>query len=314
MRVFHHKLMLAFLLSGILYGAPSSYIDITPRQARIGDLISVNLILEFDENIEIKAPSLNRESQWGEFIVLESTLQTERRKSKPYKNSYLIKVTVLDTGFQALPPLQILWRDRVNGEWQSLETDSQFVYIHSSLKNLENIAEIYTPQRISILSSGEWLTLIILLILTAGLLFYGLRSRKRIPQEKIAAPPLSPEALAQKALYELAEKKLPLKGLYKDFYVELTFILKRYLEQRYYIHIIELSTTELLPVLEETVTLQEFSAMKSLLQGADLVKFAAQKSSIERCTQDFNLVEQLVLMARNHVTENSQEAGFPDVV
>jgi hypothetical protein len=301
------KLIAALCFTLTLRAAPQYQMHLEPREAYIGDPISLTLELQFSDKIELKAPPIARDSKLGNFIVLKSSLKTERSRNDDYKNIYLYEISVFDTGFQALPPLTIMWRDSSNADenWQSLKTDSQFVYIHSALAALDEITEIYAPSRISVLTPKEWSILAALFFVIGALLFYGLRSRKKAPLKKYVPPPLSPEAEAQKALRELAEKKLPLKGEYKDFYVELTFILKRYLERSYYIHILELSTTELLPLLEETVSHQAFLTMKSLLQGADLVKFAAQQSSIERCDEDFTLVERLILETAQESSDES---------
>jgi len=87
---------------------------------------------------------------------------------------------------------------------------------------------------------------------------------------------LSPVERAFVELDRLLKRRLPSKGLYKDFYVELTMVVRRYIERAHGVHAPELTTGEFLRAAEESpaFTKTSITELKAFLESADLVKFA----------------------------------------
>ncbi len=75
---------------------------------------------------------------------------------------------------------------------------------------------------------------------------------------------------------KLKEEKLWQKGELKKYYTRLTEILRQYLENRYRVYSLELTTTETLYELVKIGFRKDasYNQLKSILTGADLVKFA----------------------------------------
>ena len=93
----------------------------------------------------------------------------------------------------------------------------------------------------------------------------------------IALRLLSPKERALRELEELLAQHLPEKNLIKDFYVELTMVVRRFIERRHRVRAPEQTTEEFLkmiagdPRFSDEVTRK----LRTFLQSADLVKFAA---------------------------------------
>ena len=90
----------------------------------------------------------------------------------------------------------------------------------------------------------------------------------------------------ERALYELdrlLRKGLPGRGLYKDFYVELTMVVRRYIERRYGVRAPNLTTDEFLRTASSDAAFPQASIgeLKAFLESADLVKFAGLESTPE---------------------------------
>lgn len=104
-------------------------------------------------------------------------------------------------------------------------------------------------------------------------------------RRKEEAMNLDPREEALLALRTLEEKKLPQSGLVEPFYVELTGIVRRYIERVYNVHAPEQTTQEFLEAMRsESVFSQDLQKrFGEFLNTADLVKFARFQATLEEC-------------------------------
>lgn len=97
--------------------------------------------------------------------------------------------------------------------------------------------------------------------------------RRRMTQQMIQAA-LPAHVRALMALEALHNKKLWQDGRVKEYYSMLTDILRQYIEQRYAIGAMEMTSTEIEKALSGENTEKLLSPIRELLYSADLVKFA----------------------------------------
>lgn len=102
-------------------------------------------------------------------------------------------------------------------------------------------------------------------------LFFAFRWMTRKVKEHF----MSPIERAMVELERLLKKELVRKGLFKDFYVELTLVVRRYIQRKYDIKAPHMTTEEFLACAKPSDELREF------LESADLIKFAGVKASEE---------------------------------
>jgi len=100
---------------------------------------------------------------------------------------------------------------------------------------------------------------------------------------------MSPRERALHELSALLERNLPGKRLVKDFYFELTMIVRRYIERAHKVRAPEQTTEEFLGAVSSDARFNRevITRLKTFLEAADLVKFAAyqpDKTSIQRAT------------------------------
>ena len=93
---------------------------------------------------------------------------------------------------------------------------------------------------------------------------------------------MTPRERALRELSILMERQLPEKGLFKDFYVELTFVVRRYIERRHGIRAPEQTTEEFLAAASKHIGFSRDSLhnIKQFLSAADLVKFAGVSATV----------------------------------
>lgn len=134
------------------------------------------------------------------------------------------------------------------------------------------------------------------IISTSMVLWILVKKRKK----NSIANAISPEERALAALNDLLKNKLIHEGKIKEFYIQLTFIVRRYIEEKHGIRAPEQTTEEFLaairgnPSFPENVVLK----LKDFLEAADLVKFAGFNPPPNSC-------ERAIETAREYVEADS---------
>ena len=103
-------------------------------------------------------------------------------------------------------------------------------------------------------------------------LFQGIRRAHRLRQ-------MSPEARARLELDTLLARRLVEQGLIKEFYCDLTLVVRRYIERRHGLRAPEQTTDEFLAAAAHDVRFPPawLRRLREFLQAADLVKYAAHR-------------------------------------
>lgn len=127
---------------------------------------------------------------------------------------------------------------------------------------------------------------------TAGLLLY----RQAKASKTIAAPPPSARATALTKLARLKQQTPQTPEEHEFFFIDLSNIIRGYLEKATGINAPEQTTPEFLAALANNPALQphERDLISDLLSQADLVKFAAQETTAERCHAALQAARQII--------------------
>lgn len=106
---------------------------------------------------------------------------------------------------------------------------------------------------------------------------------------KHAPAPVPPYERAITQLEVLRNRKLCEKGMEKEFYTELTEILRQYLDGRFGINAMEMTTTQIKAAVRANSTTRDMSAqMNQILEMADFVKFAKMRPMPEDNVRTFS--------------------------
>lgn len=123
---------------------------------------------------------------------------------------------------------------------------------------------------------GLWLILLlcIILIIAGILLWLDYRKKGRLPFMP-RPKPIPPYELAVSSLDNLKSRHLWEEGKEKEFYTELIDILRKYLEGRFGINAMEMTTSQIIRSLQSNEEINRHKdMMKEILDTADFVKFA----------------------------------------
>lgn len=204
-----------------------------------------------------------------------------------------------DSGLYTLPPiLYISGKDTARTGKLTLKV------IPVSVDSLETIHDYkpvqapnmkWTDYLPDFITDYWWIYLIVILLIAAGTLMY---IRKK--QGKSLLPPLIPKKVvlppyeeAVTALKNLKTSQLMHSGQDKEYYTQLTNILRRYISRRFSVAAMENTSKEILSMLNQDEIRPVRDKLQSVFEIADYVKFAKmQPSSAEnensyRYTLDF---------------------------
>jgi hypothetical protein len=132
-----------------------------------------------------------------------------------------------------------------------------------------------------------WVLLAVLIALALyglyRLIYFIAKKRLNKGEEEIEIPREPAHIVAYRELEILHDEELWQKGEIKEYYSRLTGILRQYLDNRYGINSLELTTAETLEILVKSGFKKDepYTKLKMILDGSDLVKFAKHKPGNE---------------------------------
>ncbi len=184
-----------------------------------------------------------------------------------------------DSGLYTLPPvLYVAGNETIASNRPVLKVLPVAVDTMITVHDYEGVSAVdrsifdYMPDWMT--DYGIWILLVIVLV-GGGIFVYFKWLRKGklplVPTKK----PIPPYELAVQELMKLKEQKLCEQGLEKEYYTRLTDILRSYLENRFGINAMEMTSTQILRALSENdQTRLPRKYMTEVLKVADFVKFA----------------------------------------
>lgn len=190
-------------------------------------------------------------------------------------------ITSFDSGYYQIPPVFAEVKDE-NGLKRFYSDYSQLEVMRVRIAPADTTAKIYdiiSPYRAP-LTIGEIFPWLLLAALAGALIWAAIRYLPRLKKDKAGVVPIiNPDpahVIALRELEKLREEQLWQKGEVKSYYTKLTEILRQYLENRFSVFSLELTSYETLEALVRTGFKKDksYEKLKSVLYGADLVKFA----------------------------------------
>jgi len=150
-------------------------------------------------------------------------------------------------------------------------------------------------------------------VLIGVLLYFVLKKKKEIAEE-IIVPEIPPFEEAIQKFHELDEKLLWQNNQVKEYYSELTGIVRTYIERELSIPALESTTDELIDTLNDfneinsiATTKENIQKLRGLLRESDLVKFAKSKPMAEKIELSRKEAEEVVNELKPVIEENNPE-------
>lgn len=245
----------------------------------IGDQIHVDFTYSVPQKSQYLIPNVTPDflSEYGLDLVSKSAIDTTINGNVvSYHQRWTI--TAFDSGSFVFPALPLLSPDsQILAQSQALaiEVNTVAVDTTAAIRDIKPYAKV--P-----LTFKEILPYLLIGLAAAAvialLVWYILKhERKRKPQKHVvkSKPKVKPHLTALKELERLRIKKLWQNGQVKQYYSELTDILRTYIDGRFGINAMEMITSDILNELDTLGLPQALhQELQQTLSTADLVKFA----------------------------------------
>lgn len=262
----------------------------------IGQHIPLNLNLERATNIEVQWPFLV-DSIGGFEIIKSGKIDTTTTEGKSIEQQQII-ITKFDTGYHVIPPIQFQYKQNRKNKTAKTEPfiirmNTMEVDTTASIMPIKNVIKMPLTFKEK-LKRALIIAGIVLLVLGIPLILYFYFKRRK--KEAYVPPPLPPYELAVQRLNQLQQQKLWQEGNVKQYYSELTEILRGYIGGRFEINALEMTTDEIAPIIKKKkeVTKGLFRNALDLLTIADYVKFAKASPSTKYHNDAFDQVKQFI--------------------
>lgn len=278
----------ALLLSSLIPAVAQSSIVVEATMDStvlwMGEQTLIHLSMTQDEDMQVLYPAVEAP---GELVKGVEVLDISDPDTAVLANNRLnikqeVLVTSFDSGFYYIPPFKYVF-DEDTFATQSLSLKIVPVNIEpdATADNAKDIKDVADPPFVLwdfIPAWVLWLILAIVLITLATM--YVIRYLRNRKVAEVVAPEVKipPYELAMQALNELRDSKLWQQGQEKSYYTRLVDILREYIDSRFGINAMEMTSTEIMASLRGNKELKEVNKyMNEILSMADFVKFAKMR-------------------------------------
>lgn len=247
-------------------------------------------------------------------VVRRGPVDTSRVQGRLHF-SQVITLTGFDSGYWQIPTFTFgLLPGGGDSTVRFFQTDSTYIAVQTvPVDTTKPFMPIKTVRGVS-LSWRDYLGYILIgagiLVMIGILLYFLLRTRKRSAPPGKEAPREPPDQFALRRLAELEQDQAWNKLGAKEYYTEVTAILREYIERQFQVPALELSTDDLLAGIRPiTVLSQKKEKLRSVLSTADLVKFA---KVVPGSTEGFRVLDdsrEIILWSRPKTQEEEGTEG-----
>lgn len=250
--------------------AATASVSIATTSVRLGDVLPVTIEVRHPLFLIPQNPTMPRST----FEVRASTGLPVEAGPETAISRFRYELQNFTTGPQLLPAITVPYRDPM-GRTFTLKTSSLTIQVTDvpadpGSADIRGIRGVVGP----VAWSAWWVLLAALLLLGAGAALW--RFRRRVQQGPPPPPPEAADARARRRLAELLSDGDLDAGRIKEFYSELSEILREYLENAFHVDALERTTSEIQRQLRKKSDWpsDRQQQLQALLEACDLVKFA----------------------------------------
>ncbi len=273
-------------------------VQVEPAQATLSDRPRMTLTFDYVQGVTVEQPEFAEAI--GDLRILEVEQIEPRVQDDREVVEQIFTLEPTKTGKMPIFPVNVYFKDtRPDGDGKEhmIETEQLAIDVGSvvegEVNSLDQLQAAAPP--VALPWAIPWpvvLAVVLVLILAGGGLAWWLRKRHhKVVQARI----LTPQERAILELEKLWESDLAHQDS-KLYYVELTGIVRRYIEVTTGIRAPEQTTEEFLHEIaqRDTFAPEDRRRFKSFLEAADLVKFAAHKPREEDIEASYQRAREFV--------------------
>jgi hypothetical protein len=282
---------------------------ITPAEPVIGDVIELRLVVRAEAGVEVMMPEFGE--ALGRFEIVDFAPSRQQEEEGGSVAQQIYRLQPAHSGTQTIPPLRVEFVDRREG--RSPAPDGEDAYEILTDRITLEIAPILAedapldlrpaysdlgPRRDSTRLWWAWaLGVLLVLAAIAPFAWRGFIAARERQRRQSAYD------VARSALDLLLQAGRPTAETMDAFYVELSLIVRSYLEDRFALRSPELTTQEFLTEMGRSPDLARShqQLLQKFLEQADLVKFAGYRPDAEVVSESIAAAEKFLSETQNLV-------------
>lgn len=298
--------ILFFLISTSLF-AQKVITSIDTTRNKIGAEFKLTLKTSFNKSEKVTFPNA---SYFGLLEVIQSYKIDTIKNNDNYELVKKYGLTQFDSGKYTIPSLKIL----INGKpvfSDSINVEVSNVKVDTLRQKMFDIKSIQSAK-----SQSTWWIYVFVGLLVTALIILGIwlykKYKNRPKQQEIVYK--SPIEKATSLLQLLENKELWQQGEVKEYYSQLTDIVRTYIEEEIQIPAMESTTSELILSLKKTASQKKMKLspetlknLEKVLKQADLVKFAKVKPLDFEIEEDKKRITSAVVKIHDSIPVISEE-------
>lgn len=225
----------------------------------------------------------------GVDVVASDSTSTETDARTRLKFDFTIQA--FDPGEVTIPPFAVLPAPGADTAFSNVVTFKVLPVDVDSLATIHPMASVVSAQSRWYDYIPNWLIWLLagLAVAAAAVWAYFTFHRHRVVVEERRKPVVPPYELAVQRLNDLQQRHLPENGHEKEYYTRLVDILRDYLQGRFGINAMEMTSTQIVKALRDNPqTRMTADEIRAVLSVADFVKFAKVRPLPDDNIRSFN--------------------------
>jgi hypothetical protein len=249
-------------------------LDISPKTVRVGDIITLDIFIKHKSGFSLYLPD---SIDLTPFDIIGTDVKPMKKEGGTFSHA-TFKVAIYKVGVFSIPNINFLLKSDV--ERIEVATPERKLEVVSTLKGSGNaLLDIYPP--VDIRQSYLQFLVYVWVISFLLIVFTVIHFRKKKKQARLAAlkakpkPKKDPRKAANALLQKIFAGSMLKKLTDKEICENVSFTVKYFLREKFEIDALEMTSYELLKLLEDMRIDNDYLAtLYKLLLKCDLVKFA----------------------------------------
>jgi len=261
--------------------AQKAVLSLDTSSIRIGERVLLRLNATLPKSASIYWPAIGDTLTTAVKVASKSKIDTNATSRQEFVNySQTILITSFDTGYHYIPPFTIHYSYAGDASRHELLSEGVYLKVRTvEVDTTRAIRDIRGPIQapLSFAELVPYLAGLAIIGLIIGLIWYYFwRKRMNKPLFPVITRTQGPPwQTALQNLDALEDKKLWQNGKIKEYYSELTDIIRHYLHQQHGIEAMEMITSDILAAYDSAGLQPDArSVLTNILMQADYVKFA----------------------------------------
>jgi uncharacterized protein YneF (UPF0154 family) len=279
-------------------GPLTAHVRVDKAKINIAQTILLELEAAIEPDYELKMPTVEKVLEnFG--IVDWDNLGDKLDQNNNVVKRYRYRLEPFLSGTYPIPDFTFEFYDVNNPEDKKYELTTEPIDIEvASLLGEQKaelkIADIEGVVEMPAKASYWWIWALCIVAIAAGVVTWFILRRKRTKEIIRIFKPA--HEIAYNRLLALVGQKLVEAGKIKEFYEQISDILRHYIEHRFNLHAPERTTEEFLAELPATNVLSETDQdrLAEFLRHCDMVKFAKYSPTTEQIQKTFDLVKDFI--------------------